>query len=31
MLGAGFTPQVRDFSTAFYYTIVTLATVGYGD
>ncbi|MBC5799216.1 MAG: hypothetical protein GIX03_02140, partial [Candidatus Eremiobacteraeota bacterium] len=31
VLGAGFTPQVRDFTTAFYYTIVTLATVGYGD
>ncbi len=31
LLGAGFAPQVHDFSTAFYYTIVTLATVGYGD
>lgn len=31
ILGTGFAPKVHDVSTAFYYTIVTLATVGYGD
>ncbi|MGH7995692.1 MAG: NAD-binding protein, partial [Opitutaceae bacterium] len=31
LLGGGFRPPIRDLSTAFYYTIVTLGTVGYGD
>lgn len=31
LLGAGFRPAIHDFGTAFYFTIVTLSTVGYGD
>ncbi|HTV41147.1 MAG TPA: NAD-binding protein [Candidatus Sulfotelmatobacter sp.] len=31
LLRDGFKPPVRDWTTAFYYTIVTLSTVGYGD
>ncbi len=31
LLGSGFRPQIHDLSTAVYYTIVTLSTVGYGD
>lgn len=30
-LGKGFTPAITDFSSAFYFTIITLSTVGYGD
>ena len=31
LLRTGFKPPVENWSTAFYYTIVTLSTVGYGD
>lgn len=31
LLRTGFKPPVQDWTTAFYYTIVTLSTVGYGD
>ncbi len=31
LLGTDFRPPIRDLGTAFYYTIVTLSTVGYGD
>lgn len=31
MLGDGFRPQLHDLISSFYFTIVTLATVGYGD
>jgi voltage-gated potassium channel len=31
MLGAGFKPKIHELTTSFYYTIITLATVGYGD
>lgn len=31
LLGTGFHPQILDLTTAFYFTIVTLSTVGYGD
>lgn len=31
LLRAGFKPPIEDWTTAFYYTIVTLSTVGYGD
>jgi voltage-gated potassium channel len=31
LLGVGFRPPIRDLTSAFYFTIVTLATVGYGD
>ncbi|NNM61687.1 MAG: voltage-gated potassium channel protein [Steroidobacteraceae bacterium] len=30
-LGAGYAPAIRDLPTAFYYTIETMSTVGYGD
>jgi voltage-gated potassium channel len=30
-LGADFKPQVTDLVTAFYYALVTMSTVGYGD
>lgn len=30
-LGAQFHPQIKDLPTAFYYAMVTLSTVGYGD
>ena len=30
-LGDGFRPHIHDIPTALYYTIITLATVGYGD
>ncbi len=30
-VGAGYTPPIRDLPTAFYYTIETMSTVGYGD
>ncbi len=30
-LGAEFSPPIRDLPTAFYYSIVTMSTVGYGD
>ncbi len=29
--GAGYTPPIQDLPTAFYYTIETMSTVGYGD
>jgi voltage-gated potassium channel len=31
MLGEGFHPPITDITTALYFTIVTLSTVGYGD
>jgi len=31
MLGEGFHPVIKDVTTALYFTIVTLSTVGYGD
>lgn len=31
LLGPGFDPQIHDLSSAFYFTIITLSTVGYGD
>lgn len=31
LLGSGFRPRITDFFTAFYFTIVTFSTVGYGD
>jgi voltage-gated potassium channel len=31
MLGAGFHPKIPDLAAAFYFTIITLSTVGYGD
>ena len=31
LLGNGFRPAVHDLTTSFYFTIITLATVGYGD
>jgi voltage-gated potassium channel len=31
MLGDGFRPAIHDLISGFYFTIITLATVGYGD
>jgi voltage-gated potassium channel len=31
LLGNGFQPAVHDLTTSFYFTIITLSTVGYGD
>ncbi|MCP4575128.1 MAG: hypothetical protein GY846_02405 [Deltaproteobacteria bacterium] len=31
LLGNGFKPAVHDLTTSFYFTIITLSTVGYGD
>ena len=31
LLGNGFNPVVHDLSTSFYFTVITLSTVGYGD
>ncbi|MDG2049812.1 MAG: NAD-binding protein [Myxococcota bacterium] len=31
LLGRGFHPKVPDLASAFYFTIVTISTVGYGD
>jgi voltage-gated potassium channel len=31
LLGKGFNPPIRDFSTAVYFSITTLSTVGFGD
>jgi voltage-gated potassium channel len=31
VFGKGFYPEIHDLVSAFYFTIVTLATVGYGD
>jgi len=31
LLGKGFHPEILDLHTAFYFTVVTLSTVGYGD
>ncbi len=30
-MGAGYAPPIRNLTTAFYYTIETMSTVGYGD
>jgi voltage-gated potassium channel len=31
LLGKGFRPPIQDLNTAFYFTITTLSTVGFGD
>lgn len=31
LLGRGFEPKISDIATAFYFTVVTLSTVGYGN
>jgi voltage-gated potassium channel len=31
LLGKGFQPAIQDLNTAFYFTITTLSTVGFGD
>ncbi len=31
LLGAGFAPPITNLPTAFYFTVVTMSTVGYGD
>lgn len=31
VLGSGFTPKITNFIDAVYFTIITMATVGYGD
>lgn len=31
VLGEGFHPKIHELASAFYFTIITLATVGYGD
>jgi voltage-gated potassium channel len=31
MLGEGFRPKIHELVSSFYFTIITLATVGYGD
>lgn len=31
LLGAEFSPPIKDLETAFYFAIVTMSTVGYGD
>ncbi|MGH8316867.1 MAG: NAD-binding protein [Steroidobacteraceae bacterium] len=31
VLGSGFTPKITNFIEAVYFTVVTMATVGYGD
>jgi len=31
LLGDGFRPPIHDLNTSFYFTIITLSTVGYGD
>ena len=31
ILGNGFAPPIRSLTTAFYFAIITMATVGYGD
>ena len=31
LLGNGFQPAIHDLTTSFYFTIITLSTVGYGD
>ena len=30
-LGNEFSPPIKDYATAFYYSVVTMSTVGYGD
>jgi voltage-gated potassium channel len=30
-LGAQFSPPIKDLTTSFYYSVVTMSTVGYGD
>lgn len=31
VLGEGFVPKIKDFSSALYFAVVTMSTVGYGD
>ena len=31
LLGDGFKPAIHDLTTSFYFTIITISTVGYGD
>ena len=31
LLGNGFKPAIHDLTTSFYFTIITISTVGYGD
>ncbi len=31
LLGAGFSPPIKGLPSAFYFTVVTMSTVGYGD
>lgn len=31
VLGSGFDPRITNFIDAFYYTVITMSTVGYGD
>ncbi len=31
LLGGGFKPAIHDLTTSFYFTIITISTVGYGD
>ena len=31
LLGGGFKPPIHDLATAFYFTVITISTVGYGD
>jgi voltage-gated potassium channel len=31
VLGAGFSPRINDFTSALYFAVVTMSTVGYGD
>lgn len=31
VLGQGFHPEIKDFTSASYFTFVTLSTMGYGD
>ncbi len=31
LLGDGFAPAIHDLTTSFYFTVITISTVGYGD
>jgi len=31
LLGNGFAPPIHDITTSFYFTVITISTVGYGD
>lgn len=31
LMGSGFKPQIHDLETAFYFAVISLSTVGYGD